>query len=814
MKTRKTKKYYMLILTFILLFLIPSCSSLNTTKPLKTTETTEDEDQINVMIKQECFDFADACSFPVDEYWSDENSWARIIDGEYVLYEAKENCKFYHLTGEYKEDIWIEVDAEELTKSHFYYGIAFGPRNNYYRYSISSDGHFNLSKFSNGIETKLTKWIKIKNHSKKNHLKLECSGKKIVLYLNNQKLANFGDKNYNGGNLALYIGSWDKKEAKIAFDNFLAVSPPINEKTKKYFKPMNYFDLGVYYGKCGMENEQNFYYEKAISGFKRVILFKNNYNEIYIAHFQLGRIYYNRNVYDKAINEYKKALFIYPEDWATWYNIALSYKHSGDINNAISALELAIRNCDVLELRYRARNFLNEIKAEKLAKEKERKDAAAREDIKIAMKLKRKRNNLVEKCIDIISKDIKKHVSKSNSRIILSDIYRDAPNNFEDIFKTVRNRVIQDQYSQLNWSVKISQKEIKDYYHSNWANQKRIQLKKKLLKQIRGDKVIFEENEKKLNIFLNEKIKKAKEQFQAKTLAKKKKSKKSSKKDENKIVKSSEEILYDSAIEDINNGKFLNAVSRLNNLLKNNPNNEKAREAKLQSYYKLTLRCYRKKKINDGSRYMKKILEFDPYYKTIGKEKIAKLYFERGVIKIKKYRKEAMEDFKESKGLDPKLTKFANNKISEIISLEGMDSFNEGRILEAEEMFKRAEKYDPSCAVLNFIRGKIHLKNREYDKAQKFLQKAVDTKPNEPRYLYYLGQSYDLPKKDVKQALDCYNKAIKLDPQFSEIHFYRGMIYHLLRKYKLAKKDFERCIEITNNKKLKMRAEQFLKQIK
>lgn len=58
--------------------------------------------------------------------------------------------------------------------------------------------------------------------------------------------------------------------------------------------------------------------------------------------FDQGNVYFNSGAYDKAIDRYKAAIAIYPDDHAYFNCLGLAYKKKGDYTNAQEALQKAI----------------------------------------------------------------------------------------------------------------------------------------------------------------------------------------------------------------------------------------------------------------------------------------------------------------------------------------------------------------------------------------------------------------------------------------------------------------------------------------
>ena len=81
-------------------------------------------------------------------------------------------------------------------------------------------------------------------------------------------------------------------------------------------------------------------YQKAIESFKEAIRLKPD--DVYV-HFNLGLAYNNSGDYQKAIESFKEAIRLKPDDVYAHYNLGLAYSNSGDYQKAIESFKKAIR---------------------------------------------------------------------------------------------------------------------------------------------------------------------------------------------------------------------------------------------------------------------------------------------------------------------------------------------------------------------------------------------------------------------------------------------------------------------------------------
>ncbi len=130
-------------------------------------------------------------------------------------------------------DVVIEVDATKnggpedndfgvicryQDPAHFYYAI------------ISSDGYYGITKVTIdnsqllGGETLMYSDL-IDGGSSTNHLRFDCVGSVLTLYVNGQQLDQQTDDEYTTGNVGLIAGTFDTPGTDVLFDNFSVYAP-------------------------------------------------------------------------------------------------------------------------------------------------------------------------------------------------------------------------------------------------------------------------------------------------------------------------------------------------------------------------------------------------------------------------------------------------------------------------------------------------------------------------------------------------------------------------------------------------------------
>ncbi|REJ56984.1 MAG: tetratricopeptide repeat protein, partial [Microcystis wesenbergii TW10] len=95
-------------------------------------------------------------------------------------------------------------------------------------------------------------------------------------------------------------------------------------------------------------------------------------------------------------------------------------------------------------------------------------------------------------------------------------------------------------------------------------------------------------------------------------------------------------------------------------------------------------------------------------------------------------------------------------------------------------------------------RGLVYHNQQKYDLALDDFNKAIELNPNYANAYNNRGNLYqDLQKYEL--ALDDYNKAIELNPNYANAYNNRGILYRRQQKYKLALDDYSKAIDINPN---------------
>jgi hypothetical protein len=103
---------------------------------------------------------------------------------------------------------------------------------NFYFFIISSDGRATIAIMTNSQQRYLTASgdmepaAAVRTGNATNHIRADCIGSTLTLYVNGQMVAQVIDPTHpSGGDVGLIAGTWDEAGVEILFDNFVVTRP-------------------------------------------------------------------------------------------------------------------------------------------------------------------------------------------------------------------------------------------------------------------------------------------------------------------------------------------------------------------------------------------------------------------------------------------------------------------------------------------------------------------------------------------------------------------------------------------------------------
>lgn len=177
-----------------------------------------------------------------DDFSDESSGWDRYRGDEGIT--DYENGAYRIVVHETQFDIWsnpyldltdtiIEVDATKTTgpdDNDFGVICRYQGLENFYYFIISSDGFYGIFKIKDGlhevIQMDLMEYSSVINQGNNtNHIRADCIGDHLSLYVNGQLLTQSRDSDFSSGDVGLIAGTFDTPGTDILFDNFVVTKP-------------------------------------------------------------------------------------------------------------------------------------------------------------------------------------------------------------------------------------------------------------------------------------------------------------------------------------------------------------------------------------------------------------------------------------------------------------------------------------------------------------------------------------------------------------------------------------------------------------
>jgi len=175
-----------------------------------------------------------------DDFSNPSSGWDDAFDryttkqygnNKYYIEITTSNLVAWGLANRKVSDFRIEVHAaQEVGPNNNGYGILFRfqDRDNFYRFDISGDGFFLLSKFYNGEWVTLVPWTAssaINVGQATNLLTVEAVGSQIRVYANDTLLAEVEDVSLTDGNFGFFASTFSEPNLTVSFDDIVLWTP-------------------------------------------------------------------------------------------------------------------------------------------------------------------------------------------------------------------------------------------------------------------------------------------------------------------------------------------------------------------------------------------------------------------------------------------------------------------------------------------------------------------------------------------------------------------------------------------------------------
>ncbi|MCJ7432241.1 MAG: DUF1080 domain-containing protein [Anaerolineales bacterium] len=179
-----------------------------------------------------------------DDFSNPESGWTRqigrtvtnYIDGSYSVLVSEPNSIGFGLAFQNFGDVRMEVDTRKKAGSDDNdHGLICRESEdnglyNYYFFVISSQGFAAIGKtVKNEAQYLWSEKVQpaglIKTDTAINHLRADCKGSTLTLYVNGQQVASVNDTAFTSGDVGLLARAWATAGTEILYDNFVVYKP-------------------------------------------------------------------------------------------------------------------------------------------------------------------------------------------------------------------------------------------------------------------------------------------------------------------------------------------------------------------------------------------------------------------------------------------------------------------------------------------------------------------------------------------------------------------------------------------------------------
>jgi hypothetical protein len=177
-----------------------------------------------------------------DDFSKTSSGWDRTTtngdstdykDGAYRITVETLNYDLWANPGKSFQDVKVEVDATMMggpENNDFGIICRYKDIHNYYYGTVASDGYYGIVKVIDDSLIPLTgdgmvATDLVNAGSAVNHLRFDCVGSALTLYVNGTILGSVTDTDLTVGDVGLIAGTFDTAGTDIAFDNFVVSKP-------------------------------------------------------------------------------------------------------------------------------------------------------------------------------------------------------------------------------------------------------------------------------------------------------------------------------------------------------------------------------------------------------------------------------------------------------------------------------------------------------------------------------------------------------------------------------------------------------------
>jgi hypothetical protein len=191
-------------------------------------ETTDPGDP-NILFQD---DFSSTSSGWSDTY-RDESGMTDYDQGGFRIQVLQTNFDYWANPNLNFTDTSVEVDATKIggpDDNDFGIICRYTGVDNFYFLLATSDGFYAIGKYSNGTQSLIgsdsfLETDKVTSGNTTNHLRADCVGSTLTLYINGTQVHSVTDTDHTSGDVGLMAGTFEESGTDILFDNFVVRKP-------------------------------------------------------------------------------------------------------------------------------------------------------------------------------------------------------------------------------------------------------------------------------------------------------------------------------------------------------------------------------------------------------------------------------------------------------------------------------------------------------------------------------------------------------------------------------------------------------------
>lgn len=163
----------------------------------------------------------------------DENAVADYVDGAYQVLIRVPDWQEWGLAPGGYGDARLEVDATKVGGSdnnEFGLMCRYQDPANFYALMINSEGYYGIVRIQDDVQERLgaegQQWSEaILQGEATNHIRADCVGDRLTLYVNGQEIFSAQDSTWTAGDVGVIAGGYSEPGTDIRFDNYVVQIP-------------------------------------------------------------------------------------------------------------------------------------------------------------------------------------------------------------------------------------------------------------------------------------------------------------------------------------------------------------------------------------------------------------------------------------------------------------------------------------------------------------------------------------------------------------------------------------------------------------